>query len=98
MYQPSGSRNVGKWTHVPATISSNVREPNNNSHLTTNSRIGTIRSANSYLPPPPSYFSSHVVNTRVQAEPMYLSNWCVNVKNIRLEQGDTGLIAELSGK
>jgi len=94
--QPAGSINFGESSYDAATSSSNVNRLKNNSHLTSNFSIGSNHSAN--LPPPPSYYGPHLIEPVRQAEPKYLSNWCVNVKNIKLEQGDSSLIAALSGK
>lgn len=99
MYQkPTGSRNIGECTHAPATPSSNVKRPSNISHLTSNLNVGSIHSANYHLPPPPSVYSSHLMKTIMQSEPKFLTNWRVNVKNIKSEEGDSTMIAALSGK
>lgn len=96
--EPSGSRIFGERTHVWATPSSIVTRPNYNTHLPNNLSIGSIHSPNYSLMPQPNYFGSNtLMQPFTQSEPMYLSNWRVNVKSIKLEQGDTTLIAALSG-
>eukprot|EP00102_Acyrthosiphon_pisum_P023940 XP_016661150.1 PREDICTED: uncharacterized protein LOC107884139 [Acyrthosiphon pisum] len=98
MYQqPSASRIVGESPHDAATSSSNVNRPQNNSHLTSNLSIGSIHSPHYRLPPPPSYYGPHLIDNVGQIEPKFLSNWCVTVKSIKLEQGDSSLTAALSG-
>jgi len=99
MYQqPAGSRIVDESTYGAGTSSSNVARPKKNSHLTRNLSVGSIHSPNYRLPPPPSYFGPHLIEPAGPTEPKYLSNWCVNVKSVTLEQGDSSLIAALSGK
>lgn len=101
MYQqPGGSRTVGGFTQAPAAAFSHGPRYNNyNPHLMPNPNVRAMNSVNPYLPPPPSYFSPHLMNSVAgRSEPKFLSNWCVSVNNVRYENGDTGLIAELSGK
>lgn len=96
MYQqPSGSRIADGSTYGAGTSSSNANRPVNNSHLMS---IGSIHSPNYRLPPPPSYFGPHFIDTARPTVPKYLAKWCVVVKSMQLEQGASRLVAALSGK